>query len=81
MMTQRLGKLDWANPSRLPESKLRNVIDTQQLNDCLTRHFSALNSYCEALNLPESKIEEISVGIISLIHNAAVERIDGDEYE
>ena len=56
-------------------------IDTQQLNDCLTRHFSALNSYCEALNLPESKIEEISEGIISLIHNAAVERIDGDEYE
>lgn len=56
-------------------------IDTEQLNVCLTRHFSALNSYCEALNLPESKIEEISEGIISLIHNAAVERIDGDEYE
>lgn len=56
-------------------------IDTEQLNGCLTRHFSALNSYCEALNLPESKIQEISEGIISLIHNAAVERIDGDDYE
>jgi hypothetical protein len=56
-------------------------IDTEQLNDCLTRHFSALNSYCEAINLPESKIQEISEGIISLIHNSAVERIDGDDYE
>ena len=56
-------------------------IDTEQLNDCLTRHFSALNSYCEAINLPESKIQEISEGIISLIHNSAVDRIDGDDYE
>jgi hypothetical protein len=56
-------------------------IDTEQLNECLTRHFSALNSYCEAINLPESKIQEISEGIISLIHNAAVERIEGDDYE
>ena len=56
-------------------------IDTEQLNDCLTRHFSALNSYCEAINLPESKIQEISEGIISLIHNSAVERIEGDHYE
>ena len=56
-------------------------IDTEQLNRCLTRHFSALNNYCESLNLPESKIEEISEGIISLFHNASVERIDGDEYQ
>jgi hypothetical protein len=56
-------------------------IDTEQLNDCLTRHFSALNSYCEAINLPESKIQEISEGIISLIQNSAVERIEGDDYE
>jgi hypothetical protein len=56
-------------------------IDTEQLNNCLTRHFSALNHYCESLNLPESKIEEISEGVISLIHNASVERIDGDEYQ
>jgi hypothetical protein len=40
-----------------------------------------LNSYCEAINLPESKIQEISEGIISLIHNASVERIEGDDYE
>ena len=33
MMTQRLGKLDWANPSLLPEPKLRNVIDTLQLKE------------------------------------------------
>jgi hypothetical protein len=33
MMTQRLGKLDWANPSLLPESKLRNVINTLQLKE------------------------------------------------
>ncbi len=33
MMTQRLGKLDWANPSLLPESKLWNVIDTLQLKE------------------------------------------------
>jgi hypothetical protein len=56
-------------------------IDTKQLNNCLTRHFSALNHYCESLNLPESKIQEISEGIISLIHNAAVERIEGDDYQ
>ena len=56
-------------------------IDTEQLNECLTRHFSALNSYCEAINLPESKIQEISEGIISLIQNSAVERIEGDDYE
>jgi len=56
-------------------------IDTEQLNECLTRHFSALNSYCKAINLPESKIQEISEGIISLIQNSAVERIEGDDYE
>lgn len=56
-------------------------IDTEQLNNCLTRHFSALNSYCEALNLPESTIEDISEGVISLIHNSAVDRIEGDDYE
>jgi hypothetical protein len=56
-------------------------IDTEQLCKCLDRHFSALNNYCEELNLPESKIQEISEGIISLIHNSAVERIEGDDYE
>lgn len=33
MMTQRLGKLDWANPSLLPESKLQSVVDTLQLKE------------------------------------------------
>lgn len=33
MMTQRLGKLDWANPSLLPETKLRSVVDTLQLKE------------------------------------------------
>jgi hypothetical protein len=56
-------------------------VDIEQLNHCLTRHFSALNSYCESLNLPESWIEEISEGVISLIHNASVEKIEGDEYQ
>lgn len=56
-------------------------VDIEQFNHCLTRHFSALNHYCESLNLPESRIEEISLGVISLIHNASVEKIDGDEYQ
>lgn len=33
MMTQRLGKLDWANASLLSESKLRNVIGTLQFKE------------------------------------------------
>ena len=56
-------------------------IDTEQLNDALTRHFSAMDHYCEAINLPEYKIQEISEGIISLISNASVERIEGDDYQ
>jgi hypothetical protein len=56
-------------------------INTEQLNDTLTRHFSAMDRYCEAINLPEDKIQEISEGIISLILNASVERIEGDDYE
>lgn len=56
-------------------------IDTVQLNDALTRHFSAMDYYCEAINLPEYRIQEISEGIISLISNASVERIEGDDYQ
>jgi hypothetical protein len=40
-----------------------------------------MNNYCESLKLPESKIQEISEGIISLMDNAAVERIEGDDYQ
>ena len=35
---------------------------------------------CEALNVPEEKNEEISEGIMSLIHNASVEQIECDDY-
>jgi hypothetical protein len=56
-------------------------IDNEQLDVYLTRHFSAMNHYCEALNLPESRIEELSEGIISLFRNASVDRIEGDEYQ
>ena len=56
-------------------------IDSEELQRCLSRHFSAMNNYCESLKLPESKIQEISEGIISLIDNAAVERIEGDDYQ
>ena len=56
-------------------------IDTEQLKDSLARHFSAMDRYCEAINLPEDRIQEISEGIISLILNASVERIEGDDYE
>lgn len=55
-------------------------IDIQQMERSLARHFGAMNALCEALNVPEEKNEEISEGIISLIHNASVERIDGDDY-
>jgi len=55
-------------------------IDLDQLERSLARHFGAMNALCEALNVPEEKNEEITEGIISLIHNAAVERIEGDEY-
>jgi hypothetical protein len=56
-------------------------VDTAQLQKYLTRHFSVLTRYCESLNLPESKIEEISEGVISLIYNSSVQRIEGDDYE
>ena len=53
----------------------------KQMERALVRHFAAMNRLCEALNVPEEKIEEISEGIISLIHNASVEQIDGDDYQ
>jgi len=56
-------------------------IDLEQMERSLVRHFGAMNRLCEAMNVPEAKIEEISEGIISLIHNASVEQIDGDEYQ
>lgn len=55
-------------------------IDLEQMERSLVRHFGAMNRLCEAMNVPEEKVEEISEGIISLIHNASVEKIDGDNY-
>lgn len=34
----------------------------------------------EELNLPEEMCEEVAEGIVSMFRNAAVERIEGDEY-
>jgi hypothetical protein len=56
-------------------------IDLQQLEHYLGRHFAAFNRLCDALNLPEDKNREISDGIIALIQNATVERVEGDSYE
>ena len=56
-------------------------IDLKQMEQTLARHFGAMNRLCEALGVPEEKADEISGGIISFIHNASVERIDGDEYQ
>lgn len=56
-------------------------IDLEQMERSLARHFGAMNRFCEALNVPEEKIVEISEGIISIIHNASVDQIDGDEYQ
>jgi hypothetical protein len=56
-------------------------IDVEQMERSLVRHFAAMDRFCEAINLSAEKIEEISEGVISLIHNASVEKIDGDDYQ
>lgn len=56
-------------------------IDLDQMERALARHFGAMNRLCEALNMPEEQIEAMSEGIVSLIQNASVERIDGDDYQ
>lgn len=55
-------------------------LDIDQLERALARHFGAMYRLGEELKLPEEMCEEVAEGIISLIHNAAVERIEGDEY-
>lgn len=57
-----------------------NAIDTEQLTASLTRHFAALNRLCDAINLSERRAEEISAGVISLIRNASIERLDEEGY-
>ena len=75
---------------KLLESCLSNTIevipgvasfDFEQMEQTLARHFGAMNRLCETLGVPEDKTDEISEGIISLIQNSSVERIDGDEYQ
>ena len=56
-------------------------IDLEQMERSLTRHFGAMNRFCEAIDVSEERIEEISEGIISLIQNASVQQIDGDNYQ
>lgn len=56
-------------------------VDLEQMERYLTRHFSALNRLCEAMAIPEEINQEISEGIIELIHNSAVQKIEADDYE
>jgi len=56
-------------------------IDLEQMERYLTRHFSALNRLCEALGIPDEISQEISEGVIALIHNASVQKIEADDYE
>ena len=55
-------------------------IDLDQLERSLARHFTAMHRLREALGLPEDLCEEVAEGIIGMFRNAAVERIEGDEY-
>jgi len=56
-------------------------VDLEQMERSLTRHFTALNRLCEALAIPDEINQEISEGIIALIHNSAVQKIEADDYE
>jgi len=55
-------------------------IDLDQMDHALTRHFGAMNRLRQELNLPEEICGQIAEGVISLIHNAAVEGIEGEDY-
>ena len=55
-------------------------IDLDQMERVLARHFGAMDRLREELKLPEETCAEIAEGVISLIHNAAVDQIEGDEY-
>ena len=55
-------------------------IDLDQMDHALTRHFGAMNRLSQELNLPEEICGQIAEGVIRLIHNAAVERIEGEDY-
>jgi len=55
-------------------------IDLEQLEHTLARHVTAMHRLPEVLGLPENVCEEVAEGIIGMFRNAAVERIEGDEY-
>lgn len=55
-------------------------IEIEQMELSLARHFGAMEKLREKLDLPEETCEEVAEGIISLIRNASVEQIEGDEY-
>jgi hypothetical protein len=55
-------------------------IDLEQLERSLARHFAAMHRLGEELDLPEEIREDVAEGIISMFRNAAVERIEGDDY-
>ncbi|MDP2431918.1 MAG: hypothetical protein Q8O33_07790 [Pseudomonadota bacterium] len=56
-------------------------VDLEQMERSLTRHFTALSRLCEALAIPDEINQEISDGVIALIHNSAVQKIEADDYE
>ena len=56
-------------------------LDLDQMNRYLTRHFTALNRLCDTLDIPEAQNQDITEGIIALIHNSAVQKIEADDYE
>lgn len=56
-------------------------VDLEQMERSLARHFTALNRLCEALAIPAEINQEISEGAIALIHNSAVQIIEGGNYE
>jgi hypothetical protein len=55
-------------------------IDLDQMDHALARHFGAMNRLSQELNLPEEICGQIAEGVIGLIHNAAVEGIEGEDY-
>ena len=55
-------------------------MDIEQLERSLARHLGAMYRLGEQLKLREEMCEEVAEGIIAMFRNAAVERIEGDDY-
>jgi hypothetical protein len=55
-------------------------VDMEQLERSLGRHFGAMYRLGQELELPEDLCEEVAEGILGLLRNAAVERIEGVDY-